>query len=151
MPLIARRTLLAQLAAAAAAFAATPRARAADLQTVRVASALSDDIAPLLYGISSGIFTRLGLDVQLQAANNGGAAAAAVLGGSLQIAKSGTMAIVTGPVRGVPLTAIWPAAISTTAAPMCGLVARRSAGIETAKDCNGKTFTGASLQDLNQL
>jgi NitT/TauT family transport system substrate-binding protein len=151
MQLIARRTLLAQLAAAAAAFAATPRARAADLQTVHVASALSDDIAPLLYGVSSGIFARLGLDIQLQAANSGAAAAAAVLGGSLEIAKSGTMAIVTGHVRGVPLTAIWPAAISTSAAPMCGLVVRKSAGITTAKDCNGKTFTGASLQDLNQL
>jgi NitT/TauT family transport system substrate-binding protein len=146
-----RRTALAQLAAGAAAFAATRNARAADMQTVHVASALSDDIAPLLYGIASGIFTRLGLDVHVQAANNGAAAAAAVLGGSLEIAKSGTMAIVTGHVRGVPLTAIWPAAISTTAAPICGLVARRSAGIATAKDCNGKIFTGASLQDLNQL
>src|ERR1700722_1931412 len=151
MPLIARSTLLAQLAAAAAAFAATPRARAADLQTVRVASALSDDIAPLLYGIAAGIFTRLGLDVQLQAANSGAAAAAAVLGGSLDMAKSGTMAIVLGHVRGVPLTAIWPAAISTSAAPIAGLIALRSAGIVTAKDCNGKVFTGASLQDINQL
>src|ERR1700722_13370919 len=151
MPLIARSTLLAQLAAAAAAFAATPRARAADLQTVRVASALSDDIAPLLYGIASGIFTRLGLDIQLQAANSGAAAAAAVLGGSLELAKGGTMAIVTGHVRGVPLTAIWPAAISTTAVPICGLVVRRSSGISSGRDCNGKVFTGASLQDLNQL
>jgi NitT/TauT family transport system substrate-binding protein len=143
--------LLAQLAAGAAAVAAPRNARAADLQTVHVASALQDDVAPLLYGIASGIFTRLGLDVQVQPANNGAAAAAAVLGGSLQIAKSGTMAIVTGHVRGVPLTALWPAAISTTALPMCGLVVRRASGIATAKDCNGKTFTGASLQDLNQL
>jgi NitT/TauT family transport system substrate-binding protein len=28
---------------------------------------------------------------------------------------------------------------------------RRSSGIATGKDCNGKVFTGASLQDLNQL
>ena len=148
---VTRRKSLAQLAAGVAALGASRAVRAADLQTVHVASALSDDIAPVLYGLASGIFTRLGLDVQLQAANSGAAAAAAVLGGSLEIAKSGTMAIVLGHVRGVPLTAIWPAAISTTAAPICGLVVRRSAGIATAKDCNGKTFTGASLQDLNQL
>ena len=143
--------ILARLAGAAAAVAMPLRVRAADLQTIHVASALQDDVAPLLYGIAAGIFTRLGLDVQVQPANNGAAAAAAVLGGSLQIAKSGTMSIVTGHVRGVPLTAIWPAAISTTAAPMCGLVVRRAGGIASAKDCNGKVFTGASLQDLNQL
>jgi NitT/TauT family transport system substrate-binding protein len=61
------------------------------------------------------------------------------------------MAIVLGHVRGVPLTAIWPAAISTSAAPIAGLVVLRSGGIAGARDCNGKVFTGASLQDINQL
>jgi NitT/TauT family transport system substrate-binding protein len=145
---LGRRALL---AGAVAALAARRPARAADLQPIRVASALSDDIAPVVYGIAAGIFSRLGLDVQLQAANSGAAAAAAVLGGSLDMAKSGTMAIVLGHVRGVPLTAIWPAAISTSAAPIAGLITLRSSGIATAKDCNGKVFTGASLQDINQL
>ena len=148
--MIDRRTLLAQFAVATAALSATG-VRAADLQTVHVASALQDDIAPLLYGISSGLFAKLGLDVQLQPVNNGAAAAAAVLGGSLEIAKSGTMAIIIAHTRGLPLTIIWPCAISTTAAPMCGLVVSRASGISSGKDCNGKTFTGASLQDLNQL
>jgi NitT/TauT family transport system substrate-binding protein len=147
---ISRRAVLAQFAAATAALSASG-VRAADLQTVAVASALQDDIAPLLYGISSGIFAKLGLDVQLQPVNNGAAAAAAVLGGSLQLAKSGTMAIIIAHNRGLPLTIVWPAAISTTAAPMCGLVVSRTGGIASGKDCNGKTFTGASLQDLNQL
>jgi NitT/TauT family transport system substrate-binding protein len=146
-----RAAWLAGCAAGAAWLAAPRAARAADFDTVSVASALQDDIAPLLYGIGSGIFTRLGLDVQVQAVNNGAAAAAAVLGGTLQIAKSGTMAIVAGHARGIPLTAIWPAAISTTALPMCGLIVSRAGGITTGKDCNGKIFTGASLQDLNQL
>jgi NitT/TauT family transport system substrate-binding protein len=145
-----RRVLLAQFAAAAATLSASG-VRAADLQTVAVASALADDIAPLLYGISSGIFAKLGLDVQLQPVNSGAAAAAAVLGGTLQIAKSGTMAIIIAHNRGLPLTIIWPAAISTTAAPMCGLIVSKAGGISSGKDCNGKTFTGASLQDLNQL
>lgn len=148
MPALSRRALC---AGAVAALAARRPARAADLQPVRVASALSDDIAPVVYGIAAGIFSRLGLDVQLQAANSGAAAAAAVLGGSLDMAKSGTMAIVLGHVRGVPLTAIWPAAISTSAAPIAGLIVLRSSGIATPKDCNGKVFTGASLQDINQL
>jgi NitT/TauT family transport system substrate-binding protein len=145
-----RRALLAQFAAAGAATAATG-VRAADLQPVRVASALQDDIAPLLYGIASGIFAKLGLDVMVQPVNNGAAAAAAVLGGSLDIAKSGTMAIIIAHQRGLPLTIVWPAAISTSAAPICGLIVARNGGIVNGKDCTGKTFTGASLQDLNQL
>jgi NitT/TauT family transport system substrate-binding protein len=148
MPMVTRRALI---AAGIAVLASRRPARAADLQPVRVASALSDDIAPVVYGIAAGIFARHGLDVQLQAANSGAAAAAAVLGGSLEMAKSGTMAIVLGHVRGVPLTAIWPAAISTSAAPIAGLVVLRSGAIATAKDCNGKVFPGASLQDINQL
>lgn len=145
-----RRTFLASCAAASAALRATG-VRAAGLQTIHVASALQDDIAALLYGISSGIFAKLGLDVQVQPANSGAAAAAAVLAGDLQIAKGGTMAIVLGHSHNVPLTAIWPAAISATATPICGLIVLRASTIESAKDCNGKTFTGASLQDLNQL
>jgi NitT/TauT family transport system substrate-binding protein len=147
---LSRRSVLAGFAAATAALSASG-VRAADLQTVSVASALQDDIAPLLYGISSGIFARQGLDVQLQAVNNGAAAAAALLGGTLQMAKSGTMAIIIAHDKGLPLTIVWPCAISTSAAPMCGLVVSRASGISSGKDCNGKTFTGASLQDLNQL
>lgn len=148
MPALTRRAVLAGIVAA---LAAQRPARSADLQTVRVASALSDDIAPVVYGLAAGVFTRHGLDVQLQAANSGAAAAAAVLGGSLDMAKGGTMAIVLGHVRGVPLTAIWPAAISTAAAPIAGLAVLRSSGIALPRDCNGKVFAGASLQDINQL
>jgi NitT/TauT family transport system substrate-binding protein len=150
--MLSRRSLLARAAAGAAAMAAAAAGvRAADLVTVRVASALQDDVAPLLYAIGSGIFARLGLDVRVQAANNGAAAAAGVLGGSLDIAKSGTMAIVAAHARGLPLAAVWPAAISTAVAPMCGLIVLKKSGITTGKDCNGRVFTGASLQDLNQL
>ena len=127
------------------------RARAADLQTLHVASALQDDVAPLFYAIASGSFAKLGLDVVVQPVNNGAAAAAAVLGGSLEIAKSGTMAIVIAHTRNLPLTIVWPAAIAMTSAPICGLIVAKTGGITSGKDCNGKTFTGASLQDLNQL
>jgi len=147
-----RRSLLVRAAAGAAAMAiAAAGVRAAELTTVRVASAPQDDIAPLLYAIGTGIFTRLGLDVRVQGANNGAAAAAAVLGGSLQIAKSGTMAVVSAHARGLPLAVVWPAAVSTTASPICGLIVLKKRGIVSGKDCNGRVFTGASLQDLNQL
>ena len=147
---MSRRSLLAGAAAATAALSASG-VRAAELTPIHVASALQDDVAPLLYGIASGIFAKLGLDVVVQPVNSGAAAAAAVLGGSLDLAKSGTMAIVIAHNRGLPLTIVWPAAISTSAAPICGLVVAKAGGIASGKDCNGKTFTGASLQDLNQL
>ena len=54
---LTRRTLLAQMVAAAAAAGAGRRAGAADLQPLRVASALSDDIAPVVYGIAAGVLT----------------------------------------------------------------------------------------------
>jgi NitT/TauT family transport system substrate-binding protein len=148
--MIARRTLLAGLAASAA-MVRPARARAAALTHVEVASSLEDDVAALLYGIHSGIFARHGLDVNVVPMNGGSAAAAAVAGGSLQFAKSSTLAMASGYLRGVPFTIVAPATLSTAEVPIAGLLVRSDSPIKTGRDCNGRTFGTSGLHDLKSL
>ena len=145
-----RHTFLTGLTAAAVAL--RPRiARAAGLTSITVSSSLEDDVAALLYGIHSGIFAKHGLDVHVEPANGGAAAAAAVAGGSLQFAKSSTLAMASGFLRGVPFTVVAPATLSTSEVPIAGLLVRPDSPIRSGKDCNGRTFCSSGLHDLKSL
>lgn len=146
-----RAAMLSALGASAFAAAVPRSVRAADLQVVNIASALQDDVAPALYGASSGIFARHGLDVRVQPAQSGGAAASAVAGGSLQFAKSGPISLIAGHARGVPFTVVAPSRISTPERPLGQLLVRADSPIKTGKDCNGKIFAGSALNDFNAL
>jgi NitT/TauT family transport system substrate-binding protein len=150
-PRTTRSTLLAGIAATAASATSPRPVRAADSIVIKVASAIQDDAGPLLYGVAAGIFARAGLDVQVQPANSGAAAAAAVAGGALQFAKSGPMSLVTGYARGFPFTIVAPSRISTPQHPVGGVLVRNDSPIKAAKDCNGKIVAGSALQDLNAL
>ena len=137
---------------AASAAALRPRtSRAAALTTVNVASSLEDDAAAILYGIHSGIFARHGLDVRVQPANVGAAAAAAVAGGSLQFAKASTLAMAAGYLRGVPFTIVAPSTLSTADIPIAGLLVRPDSPIHSGRDCTGRTFCSSGLHDLKSL
>jgi NitT/TauT family transport system substrate-binding protein len=148
---VSRATMLSALGASSLLGAIPRLAYAADLQTVNLASAFQDDIAPVLYGVSSGIFARRGLDVHVQPATSGGAAAAAVAGGALQFAKSGPISLIAGHAHGVGFTVIAPSRISTPERPLGHLLVRADSPIKTAKDCNGKIFAGSALNDFNAL
>jgi len=148
--MIERRTFLTGIAAAGTAF--YPRTgRAATLTTVNVSSSLEDDAAALLYGIHNGLFARRGLDVRLQPASVGSAAAAAIAGGSLQFAKSSTLAMAAGYLHGVPFTIVAPSTLSTTEIPIAGLLVRPDSPIRSGKDCAGRTFCSSGLRDLKSL
>ena len=53
------------------------------LTTVRVLASPVDDVMPVLYAQRAGLFRQAGLDVQVDRANSGAAASAAVMGGSV--------------------------------------------------------------------
>jgi NitT/TauT family transport system substrate-binding protein len=147
---IARRAFLAGAAATAAALR-PQAARTATLTPVNVSSSLEDDAAALLYGMHSGIFAKHGLEVNLQPASVGAAAAAAIAGGSLQFAKSSTLAMAAGYLRGVPFTIVAPSTLSTAAVPIAGLLVRPDSPIRTGRDCAGRTFATSGLHDLKSL
>jgi NitT/TauT family transport system substrate-binding protein len=137
-------------AGAAFAFAARP-ASAQALTPLRLAAAADDDITPILYGQSSGIFKSAGLDVQLQALGSGSATAAAVAAGAIDIGKSSLTALISAHARGIPFEIIAPASMYTDAWPVAGFIVGRDSLITGPRDLNGKTVSASSLKDLISL
>lgn len=136
---------------ALAAVAAPAHVRAQAPKSILVGTAPTEDILAALLGRDDGSFRKAGLDVTIQKANSGGAVTAAVIGGALQIGKSSTFPLIAAHVKGIPLVVLAPAAIYNADAPAVGLVVAKNSPIRTAKDCNGKTFSVAGLNDLATL
>jgi NitT/TauT family transport system substrate-binding protein len=136
---------------AGAAVLLAPRPARADDVPVRIASAVGDDVTPILYGQQQGLFRRAGLDVRLQVLTSGSAGAAAVVGGSLDIAKSSLMAIVLAHARGIPLRIIAPAAFYTSSQLFAAMVVGKNSPLQNARSLAGKTIAVTSLSDVQAL
>lgn len=127
-------------------------ASAQSLTVIRVASTADDDDTAILYGIQSGAFQRAGLDVQFQTLSSGSAIAAAVVGGSVDIGKSGTVTLVNAYAHGVPITVVAPAAVyDTTESSITEIVVAADTSIHTAKELNGANIAVATLRGLQQI
>lgn len=146
-----RRLVL--LAAALAALALGPAgAGAQQSPTIRVAITNTlYDAVPILYALHEGLFAKAGLDVQLTRMNSGAAITAAVAGGSLDIGKSSSPAIITAIGKGVPLTLIAPGAMYDAKYPNGELVVAKDSPIRSPADLAGKLISVQSLNDIAQI
>jgi NitT/TauT family transport system substrate-binding protein len=142
----------AALLAGSAALAVFPsRASAQTLTKLRISGSPDNDIVGALWGAQSGIFRKLGLDVEVTATNSGGVITAAVLGGSLEIGKGNLLGLLSAHIKGVPLVVEAPASLWNTDAPTSALVVAKGSRIRTGSDLNGKTISVPALGDLYQI
>lgn len=146
-----RRSSVVAAAAALAAATATDRSVLAQDAPVRVGFTTSDDGTPVLYAEKAGIFKRIGLNMQQQVIASGGAGAAAVIGGALDISKTSMMALVNAHAHGVPLKIIAPGELYESTKLFAGLVVPRNSPVRSVRDLNGKTIGTFALKDLNAL
>lgn len=138
--------------AGGAALAGFPsRARSQTLAKLRVSGSPDNDIVGALWGQQSGIFRKLGLDVEVTATNSGGVITAAVLGGSLEIGKGNLLGLLSAHTKGVPLVVEAPASLWNTDAPTSALVVAKGSRIRSGADLNGKTVSVPALGDLYQI
>jgi NitT/TauT family transport system substrate-binding protein len=147
-PRIRRSDML--LGGTLAALAAALPARAANA-ALNVGATFDDDIAATLYGISTGTFSRAGLDVHVEPLLSGAAGASAVAAGALPIAKSSTIALVAAHARGLPFVIIAPSVVFTADRPTSGLVVPKDSPLKPGKDFNGKTLGVSSLVDARVI
>jgi len=147
---IARRSLLAALGSATLSSAGA-RLVAQTLPAFRVGMALTDGVTPVLYGIRTGAFKNAGVDVQLVAGNSGAALSAAVAGGSLEVAASSLMPLITGHVRGVGLRIIAGSSMYSADAPTSELCLLKTSRIGSFAEFSGKTVATLALQSLDTL
>jgi NitT/TauT family transport system substrate-binding protein len=145
-----RRAALAALSAATLAGAGL-RATAAGPTPIALGSSAEDDLGPVLYALATGAFAAAGLDVSVTVLGSGSAAASAVAGGSLQIAKSSSLPLVSAHARGLPFVLIAPGTVSTRERPSSVIVVRTDSPLKAPRDFNGATFGQNSLGDVGVL
>jgi ABC-type nitrate/sulfonate/bicarbonate transport system substrate-binding protein len=136
------------LAATAAAIATPSLVAGQTLPMLRLGGSGSQDIIGSLFGIHGGVFRKYGLDVQYMQLNGGEVALAALLGGSLEIAKVAIFDIIRAHVKNVPIVVQAPSEIYRAEFPDAALVVARDSAIHKGADLNGKTLSSPALGDF---
>ena len=119
--------------------------------TLRLLASPVDDVMPILYAQRAGLFRQAGLNVVLEHGSSGGAVAAAVAGGAVEIGKVNIVAIISAHARNVPMTIVAPAAIYDPKTPDAVLVTRKDSPIVSARDLIGKTVGAPSLAEIGGM
>lgn len=151
-PQMKRLALLRVFIACTLCAALAPRAGSAQQgDHLRVGTAPVEVGALAYYATDEGFFKKAGLDVELVAAANGPAIAAAVASGTLDMGSGNALSIAQAHDRGLNFVYVAPAGAYTTASPTAGCVVLRTSPVRTAKDLNGKTIAVATLGSLGEI
>ena len=118
---------------------------------LRIATTPNDEVTALLYAAQSGLFAQAGLDVRLEKQTNGGAVAAALVGGSYQIGKVSVTALFNAHAKGLPLTIVAPAAVYDGKALFSQLIMAKDFPYTDGRSLNDKTIGVDSLNGLGRV
>lgn len=145
-----RRTALRLIGApAACALAGSFPALAQTPTSVRVGASTDDGVWPLIYAQQTGLFRKVGLDVQIQPLINGAALAAAVIGGAVDIAKSSMMVLIVAHARGVPFKCVAGAALHDSHDFSDQLSVLKDSPLTSMGQASGKTIAVNVLNSLD--
>lgn len=111
----------------------------------------SDDVTPLLWAKTSGMFTRAGLDVDIGKFGSGSIALAALIGGSLDIVRASLPPVISAHSRGIPVQLIAPGELALPSDPTEGIVALKSSPVTNGKQLAGATMPVPALHSFNEM
>jgi NitT/TauT family transport system substrate-binding protein len=118
---------------------------------IRVGIIPAEICGQIIYGVEGGYFTRAGLDVQAQTFPSGGAIAAALAGGALDIGMVDLTSMISAHSRGIPFIGLAPALVNSSESPTFGIVVRGDSDIRSARDFNGKSIGVNGLNNIAQV
>ena len=124
-------------------------ARAQSGDEIVVATPPNDSSGEVFYAADLGFFAKAGLNVKVQAMNNAGAIAPAVISGAIAIGNLTVPSIALAREKGIPLTMIAPGSVYSSAAPTSGIIVLKSSPLKKAADLNGKTIATRDLSNLS--
>jgi NitT/TauT family transport system substrate-binding protein len=143
--MLKRRTFL----AAGSTFALSAAVAEAQTATpVHIGTPLTDEVTPLLYAESSGLFQKQGLNIIHDKVGSGNAVAAGIIGGAYQIGLGSSIPVITGHAKGVPLVFCAAAGMYEAPEQNTPLIVRADATFRTAADLNGKVLAVSAIGDL---
>jgi NitT/TauT family transport system substrate-binding protein len=119
------------------------------LPTIRVVGPPNDGYKAVYYGVQSGIFRRYGVEVKPTIVSSGAAAAAAIAGGSADVAYTNVLSLIQAYRRGIPLEIVSPGVVVLSERPFTATLVLKDSPISSGRDLDGKTIGSTSLQDIN--
>lgn len=126
-------------------------AQAPALTVIRLTSSPSDDLRPVLYAQSAGLFKKAGLDVQITRATSGAVVAQSVLAGAMDVGKSSLVSLIDAYARGVPFVMIAPSAIHEKDDANDGVMVMANSPYKSALDLQGKVVACTAIGDIGYL
>lgn len=149
------RQLLLRVAAVAASVliaGSAATAQPSNLTTIRVVASAGDDLLPLWYAQSTGMFRAAGLNVVLDKAASGAVATQAIVGSADDIGRVSLISLVSAHVRGIPFVLLAPAAIHRKQTSVNdGVLVGAGAPFRTVLDLQGKTVSSTELGSIGAL
>ena len=113
--------------------AAIAPAAAQQLTTLHVGTSPSEVSGEIFYGVDEGFFKKAGLDVQIVMLPNGGAVAAALASGAIDIGLSDVMSMVNAHAHGLPFVYLAPGLQNSVTAPTFAVVVAAASPIHEAQ------------------
>jgi NitT/TauT family transport system substrate-binding protein len=123
----------------------------AELTTIRLTSSPSDDLRPVLYAQSAGLFKKAGLDVQITRAASGAIVAQSVLAGAMDVGKSSLVSLIAAYAQGVPFVMVAPSAIHLKNDANDGVMVLVNAPFKSPLDLQGKVVACTAIGDIGYL
>jgi len=123
--------------------------RAQSSTPIRVAWTASENAAQPYYGVSQGIFSRAGLNVELVQFNNSAASTQALVAGAIDVSAADMIQVASGVSRGIPLGFFAGAAIYSSAKPTLVLCVNKDSSIRKAIDLEGETVAVIALNSIS--
>lgn len=147
---IDRRGALAMLGAAATLPALRAPAAAQSDMTIRVAYIPFEASAQLFYAQELGLWTKAGLNVQMQPNPFGAAIAAAVASNAVDVGYATVMTIASAHAKKIPFTIVAAANAFDAKQPPGGMLMAASKDVRKGSDLNGKTIGSPGLNTLGE-
>ena len=126
-------------------------AQSVKLTAVRFISSPSDDLRPMLYAQSAGLFRQAGLDVQMERARSGAVVAQSVVGGTMDIGKASLSSLIAAYAHGLPFVMIAPSALYRKDHATSGIIVASSSPLRTPVDLQGKIVACTAIGDIAYL
>jgi NitT/TauT family transport system substrate-binding protein len=126
-------------------------ATAQSLPAVRVLELTGDGASEGKYALAGGFFKKYGIDATVTSGTGGGAAVAAVVGGSAEIGFSNLISVAAAIERGIPVTIIAPATVFNSKAPDIVLAKSRRSPYKSGAELNGKIVAVTTLDGELQM
>jgi len=112
---------------------------------VRISTNPIDSGAEVYYAQDLGLFTKAGIDAQIQPGKNGAAIAAAVAAGAIDVGYADLGSLAKAHSRGIDFAIVAPAAMWVSSAPVNALMVAKDSPIHNARDLNGKVVAVPGL------